>query len=127
MPKTPSVANVELDVDAGREIGLDSLTDDFAETQPIRLHRVLDEEDPFRILILGDFTGRASRGISEPSKIGARRTVLVDRDNVEQLPGKMGVNIRLSSSNPEAAPIEIPIKELDDFHPDRLYRNVRVF
>jgi len=41
-------------------------------------------ETPFRIAILGDFSGRANRGISDAKAVGQRRVVLVDRDKKEK-------------------------------------------
>ncbi len=38
-----------------------------------------DPGEPFRICVLGDFSGRASRGVRESLK--TRKTIAVDRDN----------------------------------------------
>ena len=38
---------------------------------------------PFSIAILGDFGGRANRGLFESQTVGERRPYLVDRDNLD--------------------------------------------
>jgi predicted component of type VI protein secretion system len=43
---------------------------------------VPEPETPFRFLILGDFSGRETRGLSDPGDRSAnRRSIEVDRDN----------------------------------------------
>ena len=53
-------------------------------------------ETPFRMLILGDFSGRAKRGEDAGgSGIRDRKIVSVDRDNDESVMEKMGAALRL--------------------------------
>jgi type VI secretion system protein ImpC len=83
---------------------------------------------PFRIGILTDFTGRASRRIVETgAKMAARRPVAVDRDNFEGLMKKLGVELHLALSANQAAPLVIKFGELDDFRPDRIFAQLDVF
>lgn len=68
---------------------------------------MLEPETPFRILLLGDFSGRSG---------ATWRPVEVDRDNFEEVlagvaPGFSGMRFQ----------------ELDDFHPDRIYRQNKLF
>ena len=72
---------------------------------------------PFRILVVGDFSGRANRGIRTP----VTRAVEVDRDNYEQVMASLGTAIEL----PVIGRIEF--RQHDDFHPDRLYDRLRAF
>jgi type VI secretion system protein ImpC len=83
-------------------------------------------ETPFRILVLGDFSGRTSRGVSAPAEIGRRKPILIDRDNFDEVLARMGVEVRLSLA-PDAPPLTLRFRELDDFHPDRLVRQVALF
>src|ERR1039457_2136004 len=74
---------------------------------------VLEPETPFRILLLGDFSGRAAQ--AEKSSKGWK-PVEIDRDNFEEVlarvaPGFSGMHFR----------------ELDDFHPDRIYQQSKLF
>jgi len=77
-----------------------------------------EPDAPFRILILGDFSGRENRGLE--SKLAARRPVSVDRDNLDEVMAGMGVAIRLPG-------VALQFSELDDFHPDQLYSRAGVF
>ncbi|MGH9433936.1 MAG: type VI secretion system contractile sheath small subunit, partial [Terriglobia bacterium] len=70
MPKPFSFGEVHLDVEAGRDRSLHAPS----------------SETPFRIALLGDFSGRANRGLSEAGAALARRRVVpVDRDNFDEV------------------------------------------
>lgn len=77
---------------------------------------------PFRICVLGDFSGRASRGVVEPLR--GRTPVPVDRDTVDEVLARMKVRLRLESAG-EA--LDVAFAGLDDFHPDHLFRHIGVF
>ncbi|MDG1048821.1 MAG: type VI secretion system contractile sheath large subunit [Planctomycetota bacterium] len=66
------------------------------------------------ILILGDFSGRASRGEHEPASVKNRRRYLVDRDDLEERLAQLGVEVRLQSGE------LLTIRELEDLEPDRI-------
>jgi type VI secretion system protein ImpC len=83
-------------------------------------------ETPFRIAILGDFSGRANRAILD-SALAGRRPLLVDRDNFGEVLAKLGVEIKLPLAGSESPPVTIRFRELDDFHPDRLFESLEVF
>lgn len=70
------------------------------------------------ILVLGDFSGRASRGESDHLSIKDRRRLSVDRDDLETRLEQLDVRVQLSSAE------VLPINELDDFDPDRLLRSL---
>lgn len=82
-------------------------------------------ETPFCIAILGDFSGRTNRGISDPKTIGRRRAVLVDRDNFDEVLSRSGAEIRLPID--EGDHLRLRFSELEDFHPDRIFENLEVF
>ena len=73
---------------------------------------VLDPETPFRILVLGDFSGKTRH--SEDTS--PWRAIEIDRDNFDD------VMVRVA---PEFAGIQFT--ELDDFDPDRIYRESPLF
>jgi type VI secretion system protein ImpC len=81
-------------------------------------------ETPFRIAILGDFSGRANRAISEGKTIGARRVVLVDRDNFDEVLSRSGAEIQLGIGN---GSLNLRFSELEDFHPDRIFQHLEAF
>lgn len=78
-----------------------------------------DPGAPFRVLVLGDFSGRSNR--DAPADPASRPRRLADLDTIDGLPGEFGAHIRT------ACGIEVTPEELDHFHPDELYRRVPVF
>ncbi|HEV2765413.1 MAG TPA: type VI secretion system contractile sheath large subunit, partial [Pyrinomonadaceae bacterium] len=89
-----------------------------ADTRP-------DAEVPFRILLVGDFSGRASRGEAvEPGELAARRPFVVDRDNFDEVMRRLGVRLRLDIGGRR---LDLYFDALEDFHPDRLYERLEVF
>ncbi|HEX6730150.1 MAG TPA: type VI secretion system contractile sheath large subunit [Pyrinomonadaceae bacterium] len=85
-------------------------------------------EIPFRIALLGDWSGRANRGSFE---IGAdwseRGPVSVTRDNLDDVMAALDVKVHLNVDNDPDAPLEISFKELDDFHPDSIFNRLLLF
>ncbi|MEO7084303.1 MAG: type VI secretion system contractile sheath large subunit [Gemmatimonadaceae bacterium] len=81
---------------------------------------------PFRILILGDFGGREHRGLSDAASLKTRRVRQVDRDDVDAAIAAIAPVMHLALA-PGAAPIAVPVSQLDDFHPDRIIERVADF
>ncbi|MEA3546649.1 MAG: type VI secretion system contractile sheath large subunit, partial [Thermodesulfobacteriota bacterium] len=91
-------------------------------------HGALEAETPFRILLMGDFSGRANRSREQSgTPLSNLRPILVDRDNFDKELAKLAVKIELSILGENAPPVSIHFSELDDFHPDALYRRLEVF
>ncbi|MGC8793803.1 MAG: type VI secretion system contractile sheath domain-containing protein, partial [Bryobacteraceae bacterium] len=89
------------------------------QSQPAAL---LESETPFRVLLLGDFGGRANRGLFEIGPALAQRPVLrVDRDNFDQVLARLRPSLQLGPH------LGLTFRELDDFHPDRLYQSLEIF
>lgn len=109
MARRSSFASVELDVDAGR-------AERLIETQAIPPKP--DANDPFRILILGDFSGRDS---------GLRKAVAIDRDNFDGVLRALGVQLHLPLGTGTAEPISLRFDELADFEPDRIFEQCGLF
>jgi len=103
-------SSVSLDVNVGR-------TPDVP--QP------LDEETPFRIAILGDFRGVGGGGPAAAVPLERRRSVPVDRDNLDQVVAAWRPAVRLSL--PDGTPSMLEFAAVDDFHADRLYQRLPVF
>jgi type VI secretion system protein ImpC len=80
-----------------------------------------DPETPFRVLVLGDFSGRW--GPRPP--VSERRPAPVDIDTLESFLGRQGAQVDLAA--PGAAALHIAPRELDDLHPDRLYERLDAF
>src|ERR1035437_9926665 len=74
---------------------------------------VLEPETPFRILLLGGFSGRDAQA-AQPSR--GWNPVEIDRDNFEEVLGRVAPGFS-----------GMRFQELDDFHPDRIYRQNKLF
>jgi len=85
-------------------------------------------ENPFRILILGDFSGRKNRGVS-PSGIAwaNQRPIRVDLDNFDAVLAELLIGLELRVIGKTAPFVSIRFSELEDFHPDHLYERLEVF
>lgn len=80
---------------------------------------------PFRICMIGDFSGRASSGpASAPVDL---RPIQVDRDNIEAVMEKLGVGVRVPVPGDGGRSIAVQFSEIDDFHPEKLYERLGVF
>ena len=96
----PSYASVTFDVDAR------------AQRRPVETA----SDTPFRILLLGDFSGRANRGEPPPDQL---KPYLIDRDNLDQIMARMRPELQLGA---HGRGLVMRFRELEDFHPDRIYR-----
>ncbi len=79
-------------------------------------------DDPFLILVLGDFSGRASRG--EKSSPEGRVPILVDCDSVDEAMKKLRARVRIPVDERH---LEIEFGSLEAFHPDQLFETVPIF
>lgn len=71
----------------------------------------ISPESPFLLALLGNFSGAPER-----CPLSKRKPIFVDRDNFEDVLRRFDVSIAGMS-----------VVELDDFHPDTLYRRLPVF
>ncbi|MCP4342506.1 MAG: hypothetical protein GY799_27405 [Desulfobulbaceae bacterium] len=92
------------------------------------IRAVPEVETPFRMLVIGDFSGRANRGLDRSGKgLTGVKTIWVDRDTIEEVLDRLEVEIELSLLGEDAPPVRIKFSGLDDFHPDALYHRLDVF
>jgi len=86
---------------------------------------------PFRMLFIGDFSGRTNRGVMEAgAEIAKRRAIAIDRDNFDEVLARLAPKLDLELAPEEgaaAAKLHLEFAELDDFHPDRLVPNAEIF
>jgi type VI secretion system protein ImpC len=82
-----------------------------------RRGRRREENEPMRLLILGDFSGKP---MDERAPLASRPIVRVDVDNVEDVMRRTDPRITVSGE-------EIHFHEIDDFSPDRLYARLDLF
>jgi type VI secretion system protein ImpC len=65
---------------------------------------------PFRIAVVGNFSGRRTRPVP----------IAIDPENFEEVMNRLGVAVELPAGT-------VSFRELDDFHPDNLYRRLPLF
>jgi type VI secretion system protein ImpC len=82
-----------------------------------RTARPRGESEPMRLLILGDFSGKAP---SDRPPLPSRPTQRVDIDNLDDVVKRLQPRLTVSAD-------EIRFTQLDDFHPDRLYARLDLF
>ena len=79
------------------------------------------EAPPFHILLLGDWSGDgAKKDLSE------RCPISIDRDNFDEIIERLNVSLNLDL-NGDGKTLSLDFNEIDDFHPDNLYRRVSLF
>ena len=89
---------------------------------------VPEQNTPFRILIMGDFSGRATRGVRERGlTLAERRLYRIDCDDLDEVMGKRQVSLNLPFAGKDSESITLRFSELDDFHPDRLVDRIELF
>lgn len=80
---------------------------------------------PFNLLVLGNFSGQITQRSQEGGEaIAKRRIVEVDLDHVGGLWPVFSPYLQIQSG---PASIEFSPRDIDDFHPDHLYRALPVF
>jgi type VI secretion system protein ImpC len=82
-----------------------------------RTARRRDEGDPLRLLVIGDFSGKAS---ADRPPLASRPSQRVDVDTLDDVVRRVGPRL----SGPAG---EIVFKKVDDFHPDSLYARLELF
>jgi type VI secretion system protein ImpC len=78
-------------------------------------------QQPFNLLVLGNFSGQA---ISGEADISSRSILAVDLDSVDALWSALSPGLTLQAGDTR---IEFAPRDLDAFHPDQLYRRLPVF
>jgi len=88
---------------------------------------VPDSDIPFRIAVLGDFSGQANRGLSQTLPRSCLRSWEIDSDTFDSVVAKVGPSLKIPFSGRQSASLHLAFRELDDFHPDRLLERLDVF
>jgi type VI secretion system protein ImpC len=84
-------------------------------------------ESPLRILVMGDFSGRQGSGVERPGDLASRTTMAVDIDSFDGVVSRLAPRLRLPPSTAGGSGLAIEFRRLEDFYPDRLYRNLGLF
>jgi type VI secretion system ImpC/EvpB family protein/type VI secretion system ImpB/VipA family protein len=83
-----------------------------------------DQPERFRVLVLGDFSGRAADAPT-PWRDGALQRV--DFDNFDTVLSRMAPALALHLPGSEGAAVNLSVRSLDDFEPDALYAHLPLF
>ncbi|MGF1583403.1 MAG: type VI secretion system contractile sheath domain-containing protein [Gemmataceae bacterium] len=84
-------------------------------------------DSPFRIAVLGDFSGRVNQGKkSTTEKLKNRKARKIDRENFDSVMGKFKPKLTLTLPKLDE-PIELSVPALDDFEPDELVMMIDAF
>ncbi|MEZ4649545.1 MAG: type VI secretion system contractile sheath large subunit [Candidatus Eisenbacteria bacterium] len=79
--------------------------------------------DPVRILVLGDFSGRASRGETAP--LAARKPRRIDLDEFDDVYAMLAPQLRLDVT--PGLSVTLTPREPDDLHPDEIFSHLDAF
>jgi type VI secretion system protein ImpC len=107
------------------EVGV---ADGGSDVSELRRPSATERDAPFRIALLGDFSGRGGGdpGGQRGRALGARRPVRVDRDSVDEAISRIQPSVSLDL--PElGSSFGIRFASLEDFHPDQLYERMPFF
>ena len=83
------------------------------------------DEEPFKILLLGDWSGK-NLSVSSTETV-ENQVIEIDRDNFEDVLGSFHIKLKLDLNNDLNSLISIQIKEFDDFHPDNIFQQLPYF
>jgi type VI secretion system protein ImpC len=82
---------------------------------------------PLRLLIMADFSGRADRETPGPlADLASRPLLAVDVDTLDAVMARLAPKLRLTGAE-SGSTLTIGFSQLDDFHPDALYRRLEGF
>ncbi len=96
--------------------------------EPEALAARVDSEMPFRVILLGDWSGRTNRGhLLSSGELSAWRPLLIDRDNLDRVMAKLAPRLHLPLANDRALSLTVQFNSLEDFHPDHLFERVEMF
>jgi type VI secretion system protein ImpC len=96
--------------------------------EEVKKRPTADPETPFRVAILGDFTGRGSRDVAKPGGLlSNRRVYQIDRDNFSEVISELKVELHIPILGKDSPPVILHVNDLESFHPDRLFENLEIF
>jgi type VI secretion system protein ImpC len=90
----------------------------------MRSPKVPVKDEPFRIAILGDFSGRDNRKLFKKT---LPHPIEIDRDNFDEVMTRLGVKLNIPVEGKRNNRVSITFNKLDDFHPDGLFERLELF
>jgi type VI secretion system protein ImpC len=86
----------------------------------------IKEHKQFRILVMGDFSGRANKQLMETGdEVSGRKVHTIDADSFDRVVAKLKPEIQLPVSDTSAVSLEF--STLEDFRPDSLLGRIEAF
>ena len=86
-----------------------------------------DPAAPLRFLIMADFSGRTDRETPGPlADLASRPLLTVNVDSLDAAMARLAPKLRLAGAESGSA-LTLSFSQLDDFHPDALYRRLEGF
>ena len=82
----------------------------------------VNENSPFQILLLGDWSGGVVK-----ADLSARKPIEIDRDNFQDVMRRLKVSVQLNLTGDENDLTILNFTEVDDFHPDNLFNFCPIF
>lgn len=83
---------------------------------------------PFKVALLGDWTGRANRGVFQNGRdLSKARLRAISRDDLESVMADLDVRLDLKGITEGGDPLSISFKQLEDFHPDCIFKQLDFF
>src|SRR5437763_728070 len=81
------------------------------------------QETPFRLALLGDYSGRANRGVT--GDLGGRKSYKIHHSTLDEILARLAP--ALTMPVPNGDPAALSFASLDDFHPDEVFDKVEPF
>lgn len=85
----------------------------------------LNEELPFHILLLGDWSGSEGRVSTAPEL--NLSPIEIDRDNFSDVMRKLNIVLGLKFQGNSEDTLSLKFEEFDDFHPDKIFQRLSLF
>ena len=80
----------------------------------------------FRLAVLGDFSGRANKGVVDTgARLATRKPLRIDVDTLDDVLTRLAPRIVVPLG--DAGTVEVPIAVIDDFHPDHIVEALPLF
>ncbi len=95
---------------------------DLAVRSSSKQPRRLEAGERFTVVVLGDFSGRTSRGVMEP--LHPNRLRQVDVDTYARVFAQVGARLQLSGAAFPGGTLELAFASMGDWHPDRLLAQI---
>ncbi len=87
----------------------------------------IPEDPPFKILLVGDYSGRENLAKSTKAALPIAKPIEIDRDTFEDVLKRLNVSLRLDLQEPANEKLVLNFREFDDFDPDNLFKKVSLF